>query len=528
MALMFAPITHLHIFLGMTSTASHAIAASSGTREAKISFSPPFFHALSSPAPYLEERTLLAATTRRRLAGVPRHSPSPNLASSPTSDPTVRSAATRSSCSTALPSRRVVVPQPQFWARYFDVLDPEHPRLRGRGAPHRGSPPRSRSPSITWSGRLHTYLDQFVQTPPYHLVSSSLGGKVAVEFAVRYPQLVNRVVLLCPSGMGDKEQLPIMEGVRRKDMHAMVNSVFHKPRSSTASAAVLQGAVRQPAVEDGLAPAVSGTLDHTRPRAAQGREVPDAAGDRRGGQVCDPKTAEEAARELPERPVPDDPAVRPRPADRKALADQPPGRTLPQCGQADRPPVVDPTSPRKPARAPSHSMNPHAAAVGRPPQPNPNPPAGRPAGPDWWLMMKAFCTQGRTIASFAPSSRFMARKIVDGIDCDTARSASSNSGPAPGRSRPSWSSGSSRTRELARHRTRPGRCAPGCRPRFPHGWTWCRATPPVRQAARRARHPASRSRPVRAAAAVVPGRAARRDPGRRPPGRSPPAARSAS
>lgn len=59
------------------------------------------------------------------------------------------------------------------------------------------------------------------------------------------------------------------------------------------------------------------------------------------------------------------------------------------------------------------------------PKSNPNPPSARPAstpnGPDWWLMMKAFLKQGRKIASFAPSSRFMARKVIDGIDWDAAR-----------------------------------------------------------------------------------------------------------
>ena len=38
--------------------------------------------------------------------------------------------------------------------------------------------------------QLHQYLEEFVQTPPYHLVASSLGGKVAVEYAVRYPDRV--------------------------------------------------------------------------------------------------------------------------------------------------------------------------------------------------------------------------------------------------------------------------------------------------------------------------------------------------
>ncbi|MFM8271512.1 MAG: class I SAM-dependent methyltransferase [Gemmata sp.] len=43
-------------------------------------------------------------------------------------------------------------------------------------------------------------------------------------------------------------------------------------------------------------------------------------------------------------------------------------------------------------------------------------------GPDWWLMMRAFLTQGRRVASFAPSSRSMARKLLDGIDWGSASS----------------------------------------------------------------------------------------------------------
>lgn len=57
-----------------------------------------------------------------------------------------------------------------------------------------------------------------------------------------------------------------------------------------------------------------------------------------------------------------------------------------------------------------------------PPHPAPpGPPALRPKGPDWWLMMKAFLRHGRKIASFAPSSRFMARKVIDGIDWEQSR-----------------------------------------------------------------------------------------------------------
>jgi len=52
---------------------------------------------------------------------------------------------------------------------------------------------------------------------------------------------------------------------------------------------------------------------------------------------------------------------------------------------------------------------------------NPNPPVSIPHGPDWWLMMKKFWQKGRSIASFAPSSRFMARKLVKGIDFESAK-----------------------------------------------------------------------------------------------------------
>jgi phospholipid N-methyltransferase len=44
-----------------------------------------------------------------------------------------------------------------------------------------------------------------------------------------------------------------------------------------------------------------------------------------------------------------------------------------------------------------------------------------PGGPDWWLMMKAFWKKGRSIASFAPSSRWMARKVTGGIDFSSAK-----------------------------------------------------------------------------------------------------------
>ena len=43
---------------------------------------------------------------------------------------------------------------------------------------------------------------------------------------------MNRLVLICPSGMGDTERLPIIDGVKRSDAKAVVTSVFHNVRSA--------------------------------------------------------------------------------------------------------------------------------------------------------------------------------------------------------------------------------------------------------------------------------------------------------
>jgi abhydrolase domain-containing protein 6 len=86
--------------------------------------------------------------------------------------------------------------------------------------------------------RLAEYLDNYVQTPPYNLVASSLGGQIAVEFAYRRPEQVNKVVLICPSGMGSEERLPITQGARHKDYRGLVESTFYDPR--LASPGVIQ------------------------------------------------------------------------------------------------------------------------------------------------------------------------------------------------------------------------------------------------------------------------------------------------
>jgi pimeloyl-ACP methyl ester carboxylesterase len=187
----------------------------------------------------------------------------------------------------------------RFWARYFDVCAPNILAYEG-DALHRKIAAKEPITVEYLVNQLFLYLDQFVQAPPYHLVSSSLGGKVAVEFAVRYPQLVSRIVLLCPSGMGDTEQLPIMAGVRAQDAHAMVRSVFHKPRrvdgemlryykSKFASRKWTKGFIRT----------VKGTLDHSVRERLKQVAAPTLLVTASGDKVCCPRTAEDAARELP-------------------------------------------------------------------------------------------------------------------------------------------------------------------------------------------------------------------------------------
>jgi pimeloyl-ACP methyl ester carboxylesterase len=149
-----------------------------------------------------------------------------------------------------------------FWRRYFDVFLPNVLVYDGPGLHARidqGLP-------ITVDylvEQLHLYLTQFVQTPPYHLVAASMGGKVAVEYAVRYPENVARLVLLCPSGMGDEERLPVLDGVRRSDLKTLVDSVFFDVRSIDGGLlAYYQKQFANRRWRTGLLRTIRGTMEH--------------------------------------------------------------------------------------------------------------------------------------------------------------------------------------------------------------------------------------------------------------------------
>lgn len=122
----------------------------------------------------------------------------------------------------------------EAWQRHFEVHTPgvlvyDGPVMQERLA--------SRQPiNVDFlTNRLAEFLDKFIQTPPYHLVASSLGGQIAVEYASRHPEKIDRLVLLCPSGMGSEERLPIMEGARHKDYRGLVESTFYNPSLASPS-----------------------------------------------------------------------------------------------------------------------------------------------------------------------------------------------------------------------------------------------------------------------------------------------------
>jgi pimeloyl-ACP methyl ester carboxylesterase len=185
------------------------------------------------------------------------------------------------------------------WSRFFDVHMPNLLAYDGDGL-HRhidaGLPV-----SVDYLvAQLHAYLEDFVQNPPYHLVASSLGGKVAVEYAVRYPDRVARLVLLCPSGLGDEEQLPIVEGVRRNDLRALIDSVFYDPRRADPD---LLGYYRRQFANRrwrvGLLRTIRGTMEHTVRSRLRSLTQPTLLVSGREDRIVCPRQAREAARELP-------------------------------------------------------------------------------------------------------------------------------------------------------------------------------------------------------------------------------------
>jgi pimeloyl-ACP methyl ester carboxylesterase len=187
-----------------------------------------------------------------------------------------------------------------YWRRYFDITQPNMLVYDGPGLHARidqGLPI-----SVDYLvDQLHLFLTNFVQTPPYHIVAASLGGKIAIEYAVRYPENVSRMVLLCPSGMGDEERLPIVEGVRRNDLRTLVDSVFFDTRkvdSRLVSYYEKQFANRR--WRSGLMRTIRGTMEHVVRDRLPLVKHPTLFVSGKDDRIVDPNVAAEAARLLPD------------------------------------------------------------------------------------------------------------------------------------------------------------------------------------------------------------------------------------
>jgi len=125
----------------------------------------------------------------------------------------------------------------RFWSRHFDVKVPEILVYDGESI-HRRIEEEGEITVEYLAERLAVYLDEFVQRPPYYMVGSSLGGQLLLTYAVRHPEKVARLALVCPSGFFGDENLPMMEGVRRSQYDTLVKSVFY--RSHFASEALIE------------------------------------------------------------------------------------------------------------------------------------------------------------------------------------------------------------------------------------------------------------------------------------------------
>jgi pimeloyl-ACP methyl ester carboxylesterase len=187
-----------------------------------------------------------------------------------------------------------------YWRRHFDVFTPNLLAYEGQGLHDRID--RGLPISIDYLvEQLHLYLTQFVQAPPYHLVAASLGGKIAVEYAAHHPESVSRLVLLCPSGMGDEERLPVVEGVRRNDLKSLVESVFHDTRKvEPGLLGYYQKQFANRRWRSGLLRTIRGTMDHVVRHSLPRVQAPTLLVAGADDKIVDPATAKEAAKLLPQ------------------------------------------------------------------------------------------------------------------------------------------------------------------------------------------------------------------------------------
>ena len=258
--------------------------------------------------------------------------------------------------------------------------------------------------------------------PPYHLVGSSLGAQVVLTYAVRSPEKVSKLVLICPSGFHGDETLPMIEGVRRSNYESLVKSVFYGDHFvSDELVAALARKFQDRKWKKGVLKTLRATVGHSVSALLEQVSHPTlviwGANDR---VLSDVPGAIRAAERIPEvRQV-----------------------VIPRCGHApqieksrlvnhlvsrflrDRlktiPPALDPSRFLAQRAEPGKAK---AGFLASPLQFNIQPMN------DFGLFLGKFLTQGTSIASIAPSSRWLRRRrsaILTGTRTEPGRARSGN------------------------------------------------------------------------------------------------------
>jgi pimeloyl-ACP methyl ester carboxylesterase len=101
--------------------------------------------------------------------------------------------------------------------------------------------------------------------------------------------------------MGDDERLPIVEGVRKNDMRALVESVFYRPRRHTDGEMVrfYKRSFPNRRWRVGMLKAVQDTKEHSVRGKMRLVHAPTLLVSGANDRICDPAEARSAARELP-------------------------------------------------------------------------------------------------------------------------------------------------------------------------------------------------------------------------------------
>ena len=236
----------------------------------------------------------------------------------------------------------------RFWGRFFDVHLPEHPGLRGRCA---APPDRRRGADL---GRLPRRAAAHLPRPvrpdaavPPRLQQPGREGRGRVRGPLPRARGTHRAPL--PVGDGRQGAAADHRRGRRPRRRTRWSGASSTSRDSPTArcSGTTSRSSRSRKWKSGFLKTVRGTLDHTVRERLHDLKCPTLLVTGANDKICCPKTAEEASREIPAGPLPQDQEMRARTADRKALARQPSGRRLPQFADADLASILDPTHPRE-------------------------------------------------------------------------------------------------------------------------------------------------------------------------------------